>query len=145
MPELRRDDPIPPVLRVDRVPDQPLRTVVPVTLRRVDQVDPQFLPPVQDRRHLVLREFLAPLPAELPRPDAHHRDLQPCLTQLAIFHVPARLLMTGGIVVAPPPAPKQPRPPVPNIATRAKVPPNGVDDVSDRSALPQRVRQPPGL
>ncbi len=87
MAKLGRHDPARAIVPRQIVPDQPLRRVVSVTLRRINQVDAAFGGFVEDGVRVGLQVIAAPFAAELPRADADDRDAQASAAQSAVLHV----------------------------------------------------------
>jgi len=68
------------------ISNQRLRSVVPVALSRIDEIDPKLLPAAEHPIHFILRKGLPPLTAELPRADADDRNAKIGAPETAIFH-----------------------------------------------------------
>ena len=85
MPEFRGDDPV-FAAAAHGGPNEPLRTMVAVAFRCVNQVDPQRLGRLHDCRDVAFRVILSPFAAILPRAKADDRNAEIRLAEEAIAH-----------------------------------------------------------
>ncbi len=86
MAEFCRHDPPPPVVSCQIIAHQFFGGVIPVTFRRVNQIDAEAGGLVEDGVGLGLGVRAAPLAAELPGSKADDGDLQICFTEQSIAH-----------------------------------------------------------
>src|SRR5688572_12825622 len=86
MPELRRDDPLRATF-LDRTTDQRFREMIPIALRGIDEINPQFPRADEHAIDFVGRKRLAPLSTELPRADSDDGHGEIRFSESTVFHV----------------------------------------------------------